>query len=136
MAVGTGILTTGTTIGISVDGVAYTQIGCITKFAIERGERSEIDTTCLTDTIKSSRRGIQEQDSLTLDMYFDRGAGLTLVEASFASDTDYFFEIVTSDGSTSTFQGYVTSPPNQDAEIDGVISSSLGVKITTAITVA
>lgn len=135
MAIGTGITTQGTTIGISTDGLAYTTIGCITKFGIERGTRSEIDTTCLTDTIKSSRRGIQEQDKLSLDMFFDRGAGLTLVDASFASDTDYFFEIAYSDATTATFQGYVMTPPNQDAEIDGVITSSMEVKITTAITV-
>lgn len=136
MATNTGILTQGTTIGISVDGVAYTSIGCITSFEIERGERSEIDTTCLTDTLKTSKRGIKEQDTLSLEMYFDRGAGLTMVEASFASNNDYYFEIVTSDGSTTTFTGYVMTAPSQSGEIDGVITSSLSVKITSVLTVA
>lgn len=136
MAITTGINTQGTTIGISADGVAYTSIGCITSFSLERGTRSEIDTTCLTDTIKSFKRGIQENDTLSLDMFFDRGAGLTLVEASFASDDDYFFEIVYSDASTATFKGQVITPPNQEGEVDGVITSSMEIKITTAITVA
>ena len=136
MATNTGILTQGTTIGISVDGLSYTPIGCMEKYTLERGSRSDIDTTCLTDLVKTTKRGIEETGSLSIDMYFDRGAGLTLAEASFESDDLYYFEIVTSDAVTTTFQGYVTKYINQDAEIDGVIKGSLEISVQTKPVVA
>lgn len=136
MATDTGILTQGTTIGISVDGLAYTQIGCMEKYTLERGSRSEIDTTCLTDLVKTTKRGIEETGTLNIDMFFDRGAGLTLAEASFESDDLYFFEIVTSDAVTTTFQGYVMKMPEQDGEIDGVLKGSMEISVQTKPVVA
>ena len=137
MAATSGLNAQGTTFGISVDGVAYTSLGCIKSWDWGKPSRAEIDTTCLLDTAKSFRFGLKDNGTLTVETFYDRGAGVVMAEASYASDTPYFFEVEYSDGLVSgtnkVFQGYVISM-SESGGVDDVVNATIEIRLSGDIT--
>jgi hypothetical protein len=137
MAADSGINAQGTQFGISTDGVTYTPLGCIKSWDWSKPSRAEIDTTCLLDTSKSFRFGLKDNGTLTVETFYDRGAGIVLAEASYDSDTAYYFEVEYPDGVTSgtkkVFQGYVVTM-NESGGVDDVINGSVEIRLSGDIT--
>ena len=141
MAVDSGMVTQGTAFRISIDGVAYTQMGCIESWDLASAARPEIDTTCLLDTAKTFKFGLKDNGTLSVEMIYDvDGAGQVLMEASYASEDAYYFEVEYSDnagttGSIKTFQGFVIGLGETGAK-DDVIRQSVSIKISGDVTTA
>lgn len=138
MAVTSGINAQGTQFGISVDGVTYTPLGCVKSWTWDKPSRTEIDTTCVLDTSKSVRMGLKDNGSLSVETFYDREAGITMSEASYASDTPYYFEVEYSDnagvsGTNKVFQGYVTSM-SESGGVDDVVNLSIEIRLSGDIT--
>lgn len=137
MAADSGINAQGTQFGISTDGVTYTPLGCVKSWDWSKPSKAEIDTTCLLDTSKSFRFGLQDNGTISVETFYDRGAGIVLAEASYASDVPYYFEVEYDDGATSgtnkVFQGYVVSMSESGA-VDDVINLSMEIRLTGDIT--
>jgi len=139
MGVNTGINTQGTDFRISDDGISYITLGCVESWTQDAPARAEIDTTCLMDTVKSYKFGLQDSGTLSVDtIYAPDGAGQALLEASYASNDPYYFEVEYSDtagvtGTIKTFQGYVVSY-NESGSKDDVVRLSLSIKISGEIT--
>lgn len=133
MATNSGIITQGTTFGISVDGVSYTQLGCIQSFSVAGAARTEIDTTCMLDNKKSFKLGLKDNNTISVELLYDpANSGQALLEDSYESDDFYFFKIEYNDslgtnGTTKEFNGYVTSI-SQDAQLDEVLRQSVEIK--------
>ena len=128
----------GTTFGISVDGVTYTSLGCVKGWDWGKPSRAEIDTTCLTSTSKTFNFGLQDNGTISVETFYDRGAGIVLAEDSYASDVAYFFEVEYSDtagttGTIKTFQGYVVSM-NETGAVDDVVNATIEIRLSGDIT--
>ncbi len=141
MAVDTGLVTQGTDFRISADGTAFTSFGCVESWSLDTPGRAEIDTTCLKDTSKSYKFGLKDSGTLSVETFYDvDGAGNTLLEASYASEDPYHFEIEYSDtggttGTVKSFEGYVTGYSQSGAK-DDVVKLSVTIKVTGDITTA
>jgi len=139
MGINSGMLTQGTDFKISVDGVSYTSIGCVESWDLSVADRPEIDTTCLTDTSKSFKFGLKDSGTLAVEIIYDiDGPGQVLMEASYASDSAYFFEVEYSDnagttGSVKSFKGFVIGLGEAGAK-DDVIRQSVNIKISGDVT--
>lgn len=123
---------------ISADNVTYTAVGCVTGYSLDGGGRSEIDTTCNTSTSKEFAFGLKDNGTLSLDINYEpTGAGLALAEASYASDTAYYFRITYTDvgGTTKTFQGFVMNLSDNGA-LDDKISGTIEIRVSGDITKA
>jgi hypothetical protein len=132
----------GTTIEISSDGVAYTSLGCIESFSMDGNARAEIDVTCLTSTSKEFMFGLRDNGTMALEIKYDpSSAGLTLAEASYASDTAYKFRVTYNDQITPTtgnptssdFDGFVMNL-SHSGSVDNVLTGSIEVKISGDVT--
>ncbi len=141
MAVDSGMLTQGTSFRISDDDITFVELGCVESWTVDSPARAEIDTTCLLDTSKSYKFGLKDSGTLNVDIIYDvDGAGQALLEASYASDTPYHFEIEYSDnggttGTIKSFSGNVISLSENGAK-DDVVRSSVSIKISGDITSA
>lgn len=140
MGLNTGLLTQGTSFKISEDdGVTFINLGCVTDWSIETSDRPEVDTTCTTDTSKSFKFGLKDDGTLSVTCFYaPEGAGMALVEASYASNDPFDFEVEYSNtagtsGTIKRFKGYVTSISESGAK-DDVINLSLNIKISGAVT--
>ncbi len=135
-----GMITQQTQFRISDDGVTYEDLGCVQDWTLDKDARAEIDTTCLSSTEREFMFGLGGAGSLSVSMAYDvDGAGQALLEASYASDDAYYFEIEYSDtagtsGTVKTFQGFVTALSESGA-IDDVVQATASIKLTGAITV-
>ena len=138
MATDTGILTQGTLFEVSNDeGVTYIPFGCVTSFTLTSGTRTEIPTTCLTDTTKTFKFGLQDAGTLSVDTYSDlEGAGTVDLENSYESDIAYDFKISYSNDNEGAgtptikeFQGYVISFSENGTE-DSILTTSWEIKIS------
>ncbi len=137
-----GIITQGTTFGISVDGVAYSELGVIQSFSLSATARNEIETTGLLDTTKTYEMGLKDSPTISVELLYDpTSAGQVLLDASYSSNTPYKFEIefsdiitpITGNGTTKTFEGYVMSQ-NTDSSSDEVLRQSVEIKVSGDIT--
>ncbi len=133
-----GIITQGTSFGISVDGVTYTEIGVIQNFTQSTAARNEIDTTGLLDDSKTFKFGLKDNGTFSIELLLDLGSvAQGLLDDSYSSNDAFFFEIeysdiitpVTGNGTTKTFQGYVTSL-SVDTQSDEVLRQSVEIKIS------
>lgn len=135
------LLTQGTKFRISADDITFTDLGCVTGWSLETGDRAEIDTTCLTSVAKRFKFGLKDFGTLSVDTNYEiAGAGQLIVEDSYASDVPFYFEVEYSDslgtsGTIKSFQGYVTSYSETGA-LDGVVTLSMSIKIDGEITKA
>jgi len=138
MAASSGINAQGTQFGISVDGVSYTPLGCVKSWDWSKPSRAEIDTTCVLDTAKSFRFGLKDNGTISVETFYDRGAGIVLAEASYSSDTPYHFQVEYSDtagvsGTVKEFQGYVISM-SESGGVDDVVNMSMEIRLSGDIT--
>ncbi len=133
------LLFTGMEFGISVDGVSYTPVGCVTGYSLDGAARSEIDTTCSTSTSKEFVFGLRDNGTLSLDIAYDpEGTGNALVKDSYASDVPYYFEVeyansAGTSGTVKTFVGYVVAI-GENGTVDDKISGTIEIKVTGDIT--
>lgn len=141
MAAETGLVTQGTDFRISDDGVTYTSFGCVESWSLDTAGRNEIDTTCLLDSAKSFKYGLKDNGTVTCEMFYaPAGEGQVLLEASYSSDTPFYFEIEYSDtggttGTIKSFQGYVTTYSQNGAK-DDVVRQSVSIKLSGDVTTA
>ncbi len=131
-----GILFQGMAFEISDDnGTTYTSVGCVTGYSLDGAGRTEIDVTCNTSTSKEFVFGLRDNGTLSLDINYDPdGAGLALVEASYASDTEYDFKITYSNsggtsGTTKVFKGYVMNL-SDSGSLDDKVSGTIEIKVS------
>lgn len=140
MGLDTGILTQGTEFRISDDeGVNFTPLGCVTDWSIDTSDRPEIDTTCTSDSSKSFKFGLKDDGTLSTTVFYDpEGDGLAIVEASYASNDAFTFQVEYSNtagtsGTIKTFKGFVIGMSESGSK-DDVVSLSINIKISGGIT--
>ena len=132
------ILFKGMTFEISQAGTVFTSIGSVTGYSLDGAGRSEIDTTDNASTSKEFAFGLKDNGTLSIELNYDPdGAGLAIAEASYASDTPYFFQVVYANGATSgtkkAFQGYVVNI-SDSSSVDDKVSGTIEVKLSGDIT--
>jgi len=134
-----GILFQGMNFEISADGVTYTSVGCVTGYSLDGSARAEIETTCNSSTAKEYVFGLRDFGALSLDVNYDPdGAGLAIVEASYASDTPYHHRITYSNtggtsGTLKDFEGTVMNI-SENGSLDDKIAGTFEIKVSGAIT--
>lgn len=134
MATDTGIVTQGTSIQISADDITFAELGCIQSWSLDSPSRPEIDTTCLLSTSKTFKFGLKDNGTVTTELLYEAGgAGQLVLEASYESNTPYYFSIeytdgTIGDGTIKTFTGYVISI-SQSGNQDDVVRQSVQIKI-------
>jgi hypothetical protein len=136
------MLAQGIVISISQDGTTYEEIGCITSYTLDQPARSQIDTTCLSDTdSKKYKLGLREPGTMSIDLEYEpQSVGQEMLEASYASSESYRFKIEYTDapaGGTPTikeFNGMVMSITENGA-IDDKLTESVEIQLASAITV-
>ncbi len=127
----------GITILMSDDDVTYVEVGEITGYDLDEGERGEIDTTHSTSDRKEFLLGLQESGALNVDIqYVSESAGYAMAQASKGSDDPYYFRIdyanpITPTTGTSTlheFQGHVKTLTHTGS-VDDKLTGAIGTKI-------
>ncbi|WP_186079349.1 phage tail tube protein [Burkholderia gladioli] len=113
----------------------WTQIVNVSQFTGFSGSAADIDVTDLSSTGKEYRPGLQDWDSVTMDININLAEpshAKLLADKKSGAMGDYKAEL--SDGSEIEFSGYVKSFPITMA-VDGVYKGSVVLKISGDITV-
>lgn len=135
----TAISAQGSTLEIDTTtaGTPDTEIANIKSFSGFDGEASEIDVTNLSSTAKEFRVGLQDFGSFSFewDVDFD-DAGQNAVRAAQASGAVKTFVLTLPDSSTATFTGLVKNATSLSGGVDQVVTGSVNIKITGAVTFA
>lgn len=129
-----GIITQGTVVNIEAG-----TLGCIQSFSQTTPAKTEIDTTCLTDSVKTFKFGIKDSASISFELLYDPSStGQAAALVSYNDGTTASFEIIYNDslgisGTTQTFDGYVISL-SQEVSMDEVIRQTIEVKVDGEVT--
>lgn len=129
---------TANTTTLTYDGVAIADIVSITTPSISI---ATIDTTSIADVYRTFLGGTIDSGEMSLEIQYDPNeAGAAKLEAEWeataaAAPTAKGVVITFSDGSTYTFNAILTSM-SVSAAIDAVVTASVNLKVSGAITVA
>lgn len=126
----------GTTIQVDnlTPGTPDTAIGGVVSFSGLDGEASEIDTTNLSSTAKEYALGLKDYGSFSMEVQTDYAdAGQDLLRA--AGTTTKTFRVTLPDATTITFAGVVKNADAINGGVDGIVTGSVSIKISGAVTV-
>lgn len=135
----TAISAQGTTLEIDTvtAGTPDTEIENVKSFSGFDGEAGEIDVTNLSSTAKEFRVGLQDFGSFSFEWDVDLAAtGQDAVRAAQASGAVKTFRLTFPDASTATFSGLVKNATSMSGGVDQVLTGSVSIKITGAVTFA
>lgn len=140
MATSSAIKGQGTTIGASTNlsTPAYTLIANVKNIdGIGSGESNDIDITHLTSSAKEYTTGLKDEGTITLTLDFDPDdAGQTMLQTALDNSSMLAFEVtLPSTYGKFTFKGTPKSFSKPIA-VDAVITSSVSIKISGAVTFA
>jgi hypothetical protein len=123
-------MNTGTTLA-----PVLTPIKNMTSFSGFSGAASDIDVTDLDSTAKEYRAGLQDWDSVSLDLNINMAepSHVALLAAKKAGTVKEFTATL-SDGTTIKFTGYVKDFPIAN-KVDAVVTGTVDIKVTGDITV-
>jgi hypothetical protein len=121
------------------DAVSYTDIGCLTEIGLNRGSRPSSIVACISTPAKYKRPGISEPGTATFGIEFDPGntehvwlAGelSAAVTACVHSWQIAYPETDDTDAATDTFDGFVSEFDVTGQDVDGSITASLTIELT------
>jgi hypothetical protein len=116
--------------------VSYTTVANVKSYNGFDGAASEIDVTNLNSTAKEKRLGLQDFGKFSCEVNPDfSDAGQNALRAAKAAGTQKNFKWNYPNGKVASFAAYVKSTPEQGG-VDAVISGSVELTITGAVTVA
>ena len=116
----------------------WTTIGEVKSFSGPSGSASVIDATHLGSTAKEKLMGLADEGQITLELNYlhTSDSGQSAVRTARTNRTKSEFQITLSDGSsTIKFSGYVLSF-TVNGGVDALMSSSITIEITGAVTYA
>ena len=115
----------------------FTSVLGITNFTGFDGEASEIDTTDLKSVAKEFIMGLPDSGKFSLTTnYLPHDTGQLAMRAAKADATSPVqkLKMILSDGTTATFDGYITSAPISGG-VDAKVEGSFGIRITGAVVI-
>jgi hypothetical protein len=126
------------TSGGTATALAWIKVGQVTGIKGTSDTSPDLEVTDLDSTTKEYVQGMPDTGSITADCYcVDADTGLAAVEAAFDAYTSKTFKVTYPSGATPvrTFTGYVKSFPKiGEASRDGIVTGSIEIKRTTAVT--
>ncbi|MGP8437182.1 phage tail tube protein [Paraburkholderia fungorum] len=119
------------TAGGTATSVAWTPIGNLNNFKGFDGQANEIDKTNLSSTAKEFMLGLQDFGHFTFDVDKDfTDPGQVACDAAKRAGTLKSFKLVTPNGKTATFDGYVKNSP-LDGGVDQILKTTgVSIRIT------
>lgn len=118
--------------------VTWTEISNIKDFKPSGSTATEIDVTDLASTAKEFATGLRDNGSFSMSIFVvPTDAGQAAVKTKFDSSLAGTFKLTTPDAKTYTFNAQVKSFPTiGDGSVDAVITGSIELRLSGAITVA
>lgn len=130
---GTGLTYTS---GGTATPVTFTTINNIKSFAGFDGTSSEIDVTNLSSVAKEVRLGLEDFGKFGFDIDVDfSDAGQNALRTAKTSGASKTYKLTYPNTKVATFAGYVKGTP-QSGGVDKVVSGSVEIRISGAVTVA
>lgn len=114
--------------------VAYTEISEVKSFTGFDGQASEIDVTHLTSAAKEFRLGLDDSGGFSFEMntILDDAGQIALL-ASKNAGTQKNYKLTLPSGDVATFDAYAKGVPVTGG-VDGIVGSSVSLRITGAVT--
>lgn len=121
------------------DAETYTDLGCLTEVGLNRGSRPSSVTACISTPAKFKRPGISEPGSATFGIEFDPGdtghvwlAGELSAAVTACTHSWQIAYPATddTDAATDTFDGFVSEFDITGSDVDGSITASLTIELT------
>ena len=134
----TAINSQGATVEINTGTVGsetWTPISNINSFSGLDGEASEIDVTNLDSTAKEFRIGLKDNGGFSLEIHVDYAdAGQNALRA--AGDDVQGFKVTLADATELAFSGLVKNADAINVGVDAVVTGSVSIRVTGAVTVS
>lgn len=129
----TGLTITDNTDAAEATPVALTEIAEVKSFSGLDGAASEIDVTHLGSTAKEYRLGLVDEGGFTFEMSRVEGdTGQAALLASRNAGTLKTYVLTLPNGETATFEAFAKTFPVAGG-VDGVVSHSIGLRISGAV---
>ena len=118
--------------------VTWTQINQVKDFKPSGSSASEIDVTDLSSSAKEFLTGLRDNGSFSMSIFcLPTDPGQIAAKAKFDASAVASFKLTTPDAKTYTFSAMVKSFPTvPDGTIDSVLTGSIELRVTGAVTVA
>lgn len=116
------------------DGITPNVVGNVQSFNLGGASSSEIDITTLSDTAKTYRSGLQDFGSCQLECLWDPAdAGQAEMVVAKAAGATRKVVITLPGAQTATFNAFVKSI-DQSGGVDAVVTASIELRVTGAVT--
>jgi hypothetical protein len=114
--------------------IEYTEISEVKSFSGFDGQASEIDVTHLQSAAKEFRLGLDDSGGFSFELNtINDDAGQIALLASKNAGTQKSYKLTLPSGDVATFEAYAKSFPITGG-VDGIVASSVSLRITGAIT--
>jgi hypothetical protein len=125
----------------------FAVIGEVTSISGPQSSRSQLDVTALGDSIRRTAAGLLDPGEVTLNLRLNFGdTGQDLVRTRYFGNTRSTFRIgvplgalgggASSAATTITFSGWITAYTPVSAEVDGLITSTVTIRLDSTTTEA